>query len=259
MYFKSTNFFGDLLVILIKNGEPLSFEEAKNFHEKTWLELSGFFETLLVKKTKAFDLDRHLKRIENSLIQMNYVCDLFLLKQEVENLLKSVASNRVYRLKLLITKSDRYLSLLDYMEQPTSYFQIYTKEIDFDYIFGHKSTNYFEYIEAKREAIQKKYDDVLFVDAGKILELSSSNIYFQLHNTSWVTPKSDKILPGIIRQKLIEKSIVKEKEIKIEELDSFISCARSNSLVLFEKIDKVNDVEFANEFDLEQMREFCLE
>lgn len=74
-------------------------------------------------------------------------------------------------------------------------------------------------------------DDVLFYKENKILDTSYCNIAFY-DGKNWLTPKVP-MLRGTMRDQLIEKEIIKEKDIFISEIKSYKKARLFNAMILW--------------------------
>jgi 4-amino-4-deoxychorismate lyase len=90
--------------------------------------------------------------------------------------------------------------------------------------------------------LRKDCDDILIVKRGFITDSSYSNIVFK-KNSHWVTPWSA-LLKGTQRQKLIDQSIIREDDIRLEDIKSFESFKLINAMFEFggDEIDVSNIV-----------------
>lgn len=122
-----------------------------------------------------------------------------------------------------------------------------------------KSLDYLSKIIAKQYAINNDYDDCLLLNLdNNICETSSSNIFFVLKNKTIITPKiSVGILPGIIRQKILDlkyinynnfKYSILEQNIKYNNkfFDNIESVFISNSIIIISPIYQINNIKFEN-------------
>ena len=75
-------------------------------------------------------------------------------------------------------------------------------------------------------------DDVLFVKQDRVTDSSQANLVFR-KGTVWSTPVSC-LLPGTMRQSLLEAKSIREEEININELSRFESFKLVNAMLLFD-------------------------
>lgn len=90
--------------------------------------------------------------------------------------------------------------------------------------------------------LRKNCDDILIVKRGQVTDSSFSNIVFR-RGRYWYTPWSA-LLKGTTRSYLLERNIIKEEEIRIEDLKSFESFKLINAMLEFDapEIDIANIV-----------------
>ncbi|MBP6065102.1 aminotransferase class IV family protein [Bacteroides sp.] len=93
---------------------------------------------------------------------------------------------------------------------------------------------------ANRDAINQLYqqkgvkDDVLIVKNGLITDTSIANVAF-FDGANWFTPKNP-ILKGTQRAQLLQRGIIQEKEITVEQLYSFSQISIFNAMIPFQTI-----------------------
>ncbi len=88
--------------------------------------------------------------------------------------------------------------------------------------------------------LRKNCDDILIVKRGQVTDSSFSNIVFK-RGKHWYTPWSA-LLKGTTRAYLLERNIIKEEEIRIEDLKTFESFKLINAMLEFDapEIDIAN-------------------
>ncbi|MDP4186193.1 MAG: aminotransferase class IV [Bacteroidota bacterium] len=80
-------------------------------------------------------------------------------------------------------------------------------------------------------------DDILIVKNGLITDTSYTNIIFQDRN-EWLTP-SFPLLKGTQRQFLIQQGIIKEADIRIEDLGRFSRAGLINAMLPFDRMPMI--------------------
>lgn len=96
---------------------------------------------------------------------------------------------------------------------------------------GHKVTSYFENVLVHEEARQRGCADLLFVGLrNEVLEGAVSNIFLVIKG-QLVTPEAIGILAGVARKVVLELARVRERRVKIDELDRAEEVFLTNSLV----------------------------
>lgn len=213
----------------------------------------GIFETILVKDKIEF-LEEHIKRLKDSL----EIIKLEPLEEEAI-LIDAINNMNLKNISLKITVTPFYIILT-------------TREIpykDCDYKTGFKlkisnvlrnstsvlpkikSTCYIENILEKEKAKEEGFNDCIFLnEKGHVTETSSANI-FMIKNEKMYTPKTEcGLLPGIIRDKIIEKYSAIEKEITLDELKDADYVFLSNSLMKIMNVVCIEDKSYKVKDDL---------
>lgn len=80
-------------------------------------------------------------------------------------------------------------------------------------------------------ALRGKYDDILIVKNGMITDTFYGNIAFEKEG-QWFTPETC-LLPGTMRQWLLDCGIVRSCSIPVHQIGSFTSCRIINALLEF--------------------------
>ncbi|MDH5475896.1 MAG: aminotransferase class IV [Cyclobacteriaceae bacterium] len=90
--------------------------------------------------------------------------------------------------------------------------------------------------------MRKDCDDILIVKNGLVTDTSFSNIAF-FDGSQWVTPIQP-LLKGTMRQRLLNDSVIFEENIKVEDLDAYVSCKLINAMKDFntEKEIKIENI-----------------
>ena len=102
----------------------------------------------------------------------------------------------------------------------------------------HKTTNRDLYDSQYKHYSLKGYLDVIFSNTrNEITEGAISNIIIQINKKLYTPPVSSGLLPGIFRQNLLRKGIVKEKIILLEDLK------KADKIFLCNSVRGLNEVE----------------
>ena len=80
--------------------------------------------------------------------------------------------------------------------------------------------------------LRKNCDDVLIVKRGFVTDTSYANIVFK-RGKYWYTPWSA-LLKGTIRAFLLERNLIKEEEIRLEDIKTFESFKLINAMLEFD-------------------------
>ncbi len=220
----------------------------------------GVFETIKVNKGKAIFLDEHLKRMYNSIKELDIPFQItrMKLKEEIINYIKNEEHKA---LRITICDEGYHFALRDIHYKKQDYEKGYKIKIapikrGTSFIYKHKTTNYLENMYSKKYALDHGCEESLFLNMkNKILEGSMTNIFFMREEKIY-TPKEDLcILPGIVRNEVIKVARnlgveVIEDEIDINELNKFNFSFITNSLMNMMKISAIEDVVYNEENDI---------
>jgi branched-subunit amino acid aminotransferase/4-amino-4-deoxychorismate lyase len=116
-----------------------------------------------------------------------------------------------------------------------------------------KNGSYSWRFKIQREEKLNGFDDLLLHDHDNhILELTTSNIFFEKEGTIYTPELRDGILDGTIRSALIHFLIdsdinIIEKEIKEDELATFTGAFSTNSFSLIREIQTIDEYQFTND------------
>lgn len=194
----------------------------------------GVFETILVKEKPLF-LEEHIKRLNNGInilkigeaIEVEYISNIindFNIKNCVLKIIVT-EKNILLETRELLYKSGDYLRGFSLKVAKT----IKNSTSKLTYI---KSMNYLENILEREEALEKGYNEVIFLnEKGYVSEGSFSNI-FAVKNNVIFTPKiSSGLLPGVVRNHLIKNYDVIEKEVSLDDIINADEIFITNSLL----------------------------
>ncbi len=221
----------------------------------------GLFETIKVLK-KPIGLDLHMDRLFNSIHELNIKTDIKrnFLEQEI---LKYINENKIKNKALRVTVFDEgyNISSRDILYNDRMYNEGIRLTISpikrgYNILNKHKTTNYFENIYTKEDALEKGYNDGLFLDTNdKILECSMSNIFF-IKNNKIYTPSDELSILNGTKRKIIFKICkdinieIKEIYIKKNDLSSFEFTFVTNSLMGAMKVSAINDIHYDENNDI---------
>lgn len=205
----------------------------------------GFFETILIRE-KPYYLEEHTNRLNKSLAHfgMNRVVHTNTVEEFIHfHCLEHTA------LKLIVTQKNLFG-----MVRPIPYHaQNYQSgnKVTFSRVIksrhsptiSHKTLNYGDNILELKRANKSGYDDCLFLNEdGYVTESAIANLFLVQNNELITPPISDGLLPGIIRQKIIEHFIVTESSIRKDQLITCQGAFLTNSLMGALPISHVDEV-----------------
>lgn len=207
----------------------------------------GAFETIKVVNGEPLFLERHLKRIKNSLkffgiekeISEEKIFDYINNSEEKNFALKLIVSDENF---ILTSRADNYIGKnYSFSLKISNIRRNSTSKIIY-----HKSLCYYENILEHRWAIEKGYGSALFLnEKDEACETSFANIFF-VRDDKIITPKiSSGLLRGTMRDFLLENFEITEEQIYAKDLDKFDECFISNSLMGVRNVKSIDDVKFS--------------
>jgi len=223
------------------NGTWQPVEDARiSVLDRGFLFGDGVYEVIPVYNKKPFTLDRHLKRLLNSIDEINLTSPYdikgwtTLIGEAIDRSGEESAS-----LYLQITRGADVKRIHIYPEKvvPTVFIMVTgvpsKREIspyevitldDYRWSRGHiKTVSLIAACMLKNEAITKGVNDAILIRDGVVTESTSSNVFVVLNGTIVTPPKSGHLLFGITRDVVIELALqnglpVEERQITHEEL-----------------------------------------
>lgn len=242
------------------NGAYVLKEEAKiSVFDRGFLYGDGLFETMRSYNGKVFKLKEHLKRLFNSLFEL----DIKTQTSEVH------LESAVYKILELNNLKDAYIRLtvsrgVDEESTAVIFAKVFSPYPDLFYrkgmktiivkakrdqhskIVKHKTLNFLSNLTARTEALSAGVDEGIFLNYNDdIAEGTVSNVFI-VKNKVLATPAlEDGILPGITRtivMKLAKELSLKieERSIKKEEVLNADECFLTNSLMEVMPVTSVN-------------------
>lgn len=136
-------------------------------------------------------------------------------------------STGLFKCRLVYDESSRDLEFIPYRP----------KKIDTLRVVEHDRISY-EFKYADRKLIDRLYglkkdcDDILIVKRGFVTDSSFSNLVFR-RGQRWYTPWSA-LLKGTMRSSLLERNLIQEEEIRVEDIKTFDSFKLINAMLQFD-------------------------
>lgn len=199
----------------------------------------GVFETILIKKEAIF-LEEHINRLNKSIDIMNlgeHIDTKFIKNFIKEEKLKNIVLKIVVTEKNIVfsTREIKYskedyengfkLKLSYVLRNPTSR-MTYIKSLSYN-------ENLYEYNKANKEG----FNEVVFLNIyGNIAEGATSNIFIIKDKKIYTPMISDGILPGVVRNWVIENFEVCEKHLNKKDLYSADEVFITNSVLGIMKV-----------------------
>ena len=224
---------------VIYNGEVKSIDEVPAT-SSGWLEGEGIFETIKSVGNKPFSLSRHIARAQSSAVALGItIPNSDLISQGVTDLFASVPQG-LGMLRISFDNQGNWLAVhMPYAEQEKSCdVRMHPDSVTGDV---HKRFPYTNRLEILEQARVAGFDDAIVVNSqGNICEGSVTNLIANIDGR-WVTPPTtDVVLPGIIRQILIENELVAIESIPADRLAEITSAFFISSLRLSHAISSID-------------------
>lgn len=217
------------------------YKEEKSYIDQGVYFGKGVFETILWLD-KPILLKEHLVRLSKALLKMNMKS---LEEELIEYIKKLPIKNKA--VKIIVTDLNIIISERDIPYKEEDYETgvsitlsnvIKNSTSRLTYI---KSTCYYENILEKEAAINKGFNDVLFLnEKGNITETSCANIFIVKDNKIYTPTIEDGLLSGIIREWIISNFDIQEKTLTLSELRNCDEIFITNSLVGIMTVNKID-------------------
>lgn len=251
-------------------GQGCKNETQENLFPKYYNRLflgEGLFETMAVKDGRIMHADLHWQRMNDSANALAIPFHLSLtdwLTQLSSVIKQENCQNGVIKAILIPITEKRGLSVS--VDTSEIIWQVFESEVSQgpvtlislpwhrdsnNPLYRHKTLSYLENIQAKHYALSKGRDDVLVFDQhGYLLEASSANIFLVIGGTLYTPSLNLSILPGIMRQLIIDKAKIRgllciEENLTQDHLCQADSLFLTNSLMGLLPVQKFDEQDYA--------------
>ena len=213
------------------------------------------FETMGIVNGEIPRLSRHLFRLANSAKYWSFDFDAEVTKRYLDDVVKQVVNGHendgqsasTFRLRLQLDRhgamSHRMESIeLSPMESPQSKEVLHTDELPVvelalvrtavsaeDTFLTHKTSRREAYDRAVKE-IPGGCEPVMFNTSGNVTESAIANIVYQMNGELFTPPLADGLLPGVLRDELLDKGVITERTLPVVDLKSVEAFWLINSL-----------------------------
>jgi branched-chain amino acid aminotransferase len=224
---------------VIYNGEVKGIDDVPS-SSSGWLEGEGIFETIKSVGNKPFSLSRHIARAQSSAVALGItIPNSDQISQGVTKLFAAVPQG-LGMLRISYDNQGNWLAVhMPYTEQEKSC----DVRMHPDAVTGdvHKRFPYTNRLAILEQARLAGFDDAIVVNSqGNICEGSVTNLIANIDGR-WVTPPTTAVvLPGIIRQILIENELVAIESIPADRLAEITSAFFISSLRLSHAISSID-------------------
>lgn len=208
----------------------------------------GLFETILIKEKPEF-LKFHINRLKEGLNKIK----LSPLEENLEELIESQNLKNCV-LKIVVTEENIIFTTRNIPYKKEDYEKGFNLTISNVFrnstsiIHKIKSLNYLENVLEREKALEKGFNDCLFInEKGNVCETSTGNIFFVKDEKIYTPDLKEGLLNGTIRDFILKEFDVKLKNIKVEDLKNYDEIFMTNSIIGIMKIKKIDDYTFSHE------------
>lgn len=173
--------------------------------------MSRFIESIKVEDQKAFLLDLHQKRVNQTFAHFGKEGSIDLAK-----IFKNLEHDEdgLYKLRIVYDLDKKFTTqLIPYAIPEIENFQL-VENNSYDYSFKFEDRKEFERMKTKA-----KTEEIIVVKNNHITDTSYTNILF-LKGKEWFTPTTY-LLNGVMRQHLLHEKKIKETEITLQNIKEF--------------------------------------
>ena len=173
--------------------------------------MSRFIESVKIEDQKAFLLDLHQKRVNQTFAHFGKEGSIDLAK-----IFKNLEHDEdgLYKLRIVYDLDKKFTTqLIPYAIPEIENFQL-VENNSYDYSFKFEDRKEFERMKTKA-----KTEEIIVVKNNHITDTSYTNILF-LKGKEWFTPTTY-LLNGVMRQHLLHEKKIKETEITLQNIKEF--------------------------------------
>lgn len=210
----------------------------------------AIFETIKVAEGQVYFWSRHWRRFQKSIAQcFGYSCS----EADEQAIISALAplakeySVSDFMLKLSFMMRSDGPSVFVYGRVPFSTPPVASLSLNLDHpidetsvLKGQKTHNYFENMWLRSAARSAGFTDYLRVNqAGYVCETTSANCFFVRDGKAFTASTASGIIPGVIRECVIETMGFQTGELTVEELHSLDAAFITNSSVEILPVERI--------------------
>ena len=190
-----------------------------------------------VSDGKITRLARHLLRLENSAHYWSFGFDRQAAESYLNDLISSIDSTKYWRLRLQLNRCGALSHTLHpfvpdeaVIDGKCLSLSISPTPVDStDPFLIHKTSRREAYDRAVAE-VPECVSPLLVNELGHITESAIANIVYQMGGSLFTPPITDGLLPGVLRDELIDKGTVSERSLPVSDIEKVESWWLINSL-----------------------------
>jgi branched-chain amino acid aminotransferase len=181
----------------------------------------GAFEVIRIYDGQPFAFEEHLRRLETSASNLRLPLDLEAVRSDAHRLLAHAGVGPDHELlRIVLTRGGRRLLLTEPLPPQPEHLRLAsityspTRVLD-----GIKSLSYAANMLARRLARERGCDDALFVTPhGRVLEGSTSSIFWVRDGAVFTPPLDEHILASITRRVVLDETRASEQPCTLDDL-----------------------------------------
>jgi len=190
-----------------------------------------FIETIKIENGIAHNLDLHLERASKTCFH-HFGVRTVLPFDTIINEIRSSHNEGIYKLRIIYAGKIEHYTIEKYQPKIVKTLKIVDGG-NIDYSFKYEDRLPLN----KLLDLRGDCDDIIIIKDGFVTDTSFSNLVFSVEEQLF-TPSSF-LLNGIKRQRLLRDGKIKEKEIKMEDLNKYSNIFLINSMADFIQINRI--------------------
>jgi 4-amino-4-deoxychorismate lyase len=184
--------------------------------------MSRFIETIRLKDGVTSNLGYHEERMNRSVEEVLHVNKKFNLENTLAYL--SLPPKGLHKIRLVYDTEIRSMEVTPYRKKEIRQLKIvYDNTISYDYKFEDRTE--LEHLFGQRD----DGDDIIIIKNYQVTDASYANLIFR-RNNQWFTPKTF-LLDGTTRKQLLERKIIQEEKITINDLHRYEKVKLINAML----------------------------
>ncbi|MEA2072371.1 MAG: aminotransferase class IV [Campylobacterota bacterium] len=183
-----------------------------------------YLETIKAVDGSVLNLEYHQWRLERTLSLSN-----------THSLFKQLTppTKGIYRCRVVYDENSIDIEYIKYFRRQVNTLKIVISD-DIDYTRKYENRDTINELFALRD----KCDDILIVKSGLVTDTSIANIAFY-DGSRWITPKRP-LLFGTTRERYINKGVLKEEDIFVDDISKYTKVALLNAMIDFDIMSEEN-------------------